>query len=293
MFTGSIVAIVTPFKDGKFDQGSLKQLIEFQIKNGMAGILSCGCTGEPATLSMDEHKKVIDYTIEIVNGRVPVLAGTGSNNTEESIELTEYAQKAGASGALIITPYYNKPTPSGLYEHYKKIAERVPIPIILYNVPSRTGISILPETVAKLAELKNVVGIKEASGSVDQVSEILRICPEDFVVLSGDDSLTLPIMSVGGQGVISVAANIIPDRVSEMVNSALSGNWEKARKIHLDIFPIFKILFIETNPIPVKSVLGLMGMIVPEWRLPLTPPLPESLEKIKQVLKNCGVINDI
>ena len=293
MFTGSIVAIVTPIKDNKVDKSSFKELIEFQIKNGTAGILPCGCTGEPATLSMDEHKTVIDYTIEVVNGRVPVLAGTGSNNTEESIELTNYAKKAGADAALIITPYYNKPTPSGLYEHYKKIAENVSIPIILYNVPSRTGISILPETVAKLAEISNIVGIKEASGSIDQVSKIIRLCPENFVVLSGDDSLTLPIMAVGGKGVISVAANIVPAKVSKMVNSALSGNWEKAKKIHLDLFPIFKILFVETNPIPVKSALGLMGRLTPEWRLPLTPPLPESLEKIKQVLKNCGVIHAV
>jgi len=290
MFKGAIVAIVTPIKNGKFDKKSFKNLIEFQIKNKIEGILPCGCTGEPATLTTEEHKEVISYTVEIVNKRVPVIAGTGSNNTKEAIELTQFAEKVGADAALLITPYYNKPTPTGLYQHYKKVAESVSIPIILYNVPSRTGISILPETVAKLSEIKNIVGIKEASGSLDQVSKIISICPENFTVLSGDDSLTLPIMSVGGKGVVSVAANIVPYKISEMVNSALSGNWAEARKIHLELFPLFKILFIETNPIPVKASLSLMGMIYPEWRLPLTPPTEENLKKIKSLLKSMGIL---
>lgn len=290
MFKGSIVAIVTPIKNDRVDFRSFERLIEFQIKNKTSGIVVCGCTGEPATLTMDEHKELIKYTVDVVNKRCPVIAGTGSNNTKEAIELTEEAEKAGADGALVITPYYNKPMPSGLYQHYKKIAESVSIPVIIYNVPSRTGISILPETVAELSQIKNIVGIKEASGSLDQVSKIISLCGDDFVVLSGDDSLTLPIMAVGGKGVISVAANIVPLQVAEMVDAALKGDWEKAQKLHIELFPIFKVLFIETNPIPVKAALGLMGLITPEWRLPLTPPLPASLERIKEVLKKSKVL---
>jgi len=290
MFEGSIVAIVTPIKNGEIDKESYKKLVEFQIENGTDGILTCGCTGEPATLSMEEHKDLIKYTVEIVNGRIPVIAGTGSNNTEEAIELTMFAKEAGCDAALIITPYYNKPTQKGLYLHYRKIAESVDIPIILYNVPSRTGISISPETVAELSEIKNIIGIKEASGSIEQVCKIISLVGDNFIVLSGDDSLTLPIISVGGKGVISVAANVAPKDMSEMVKFALNGEIEKARKIHYKLFPLFKILFIETNPIPVKTSLSIMGMIHAEWRLPLTSPSEESYKKIEQTLKKCGVI---
>ncbi|MCM8829386.1 MAG: 4-hydroxy-tetrahydrodipicolinate synthase [Candidatus Omnitrophica bacterium] len=290
MFRGSIVAIVTPIKDGNIDYKAFEKLIEFQIKNKTSGIVVCGCTGEPATLTMDEHKDLVKYTVDVVNKRCPVIAGTGSNNTREAIELTEAAEKAGADGVLVITPYYNKPMPQGLYQHYKKIAESVSIPVIIYNVPSRTGISILPETVCELSQIKNIVGIKEASGSLDQVSKIISLCRKDFIVLSGDDSLTLPIMAVGGKGVISVAANIVPLQVAEMVESALNGDWTKAQHLHIEIFPIFKVLFIETNPIPVKAALGLMGLITPEWRLPLTPPSNASLEKIREVLIKSKVI---
>ncbi len=291
MFKGAIVAIVTPIKNDRIDYDAYKKLIDFQITNKTNGILTCGCTGEPATLSYDEHKDLIKFTVEYVNKKVPVIAGTGSNNTKEAIELTEYAEKVGADGALLITPYYNKPTQKGLFLHYKEVAKQVSLPIILYNVPSRTGISIAPETVAELSEIKNIVGIKEASGSLDQVSKILTLIKrEDFVVLSGDDSLTLPIMAVGGKGVVSVASNIVPYQVSQMVEYALKGNYEKAREIHLKLFPIFKILFIETNPIPVKTCLSLMGMINPEWRLPLTGPSEESFEKIKKTIKEFGLI---
>ncbi|MCM8759065.1 MAG: 4-hydroxy-tetrahydrodipicolinate synthase [Candidatus Omnitrophica bacterium] len=291
MFTGSIVAIVTPFKDGKFDRESFKNLVEFQISNGTDAIVPVGCTGEAATLTHDEHKEVIDYTLEIVNRRVPVIAGTGSNSTAEALELTRYAKKAGCDGALIITPYYNKPVPEGLYRHYKTIAEDVDIPILLYNVPSRTGISILPETVAKLAEIKNIVGIKEASGSLDQVSKIISLCPEDFVVLSGDDSMTLPIMAVGGKGVISVAANIVPALVKEMVHAALLGNWAEAQKMHIKLFNLFKALFIETNPIPVKGCLYLMGKINLELRMPLTPPSEKTMKELENILKQYRLIS--
>ncbi len=291
MFKGAIVAIVTPIKNDRIDYDSYKKLIDFQIKNKTNGILTCGCTGEPATLTYDEHKDLIKFTVEYVNKKIPVIAGTGSNNTKEAIELTEYAEKVKADAALLITPYYNKPTQKGLYLHYKEIAKSVSIPIILYNVPSRTGISIEPETVRELSEIKNIVGIKEASGSLDQVSKILKLIKrDDFVVLSGDDSLTLPIMAVGGKGVVSVASNIVPLEISKMVEYALNGDYENARKIHLKLFPIFKILFIETNPIPVKTILWLMGMIEPEWRLPLCGPSQENLEKIKKTIKEFGLI---
>ncbi len=291
MFKGAIVAIVTPIKNYKIDYESYKKLIDFQIKNKTNGILTAGCTGEPATLNYDEHKELIKFTVEYVDKKVPVIAGTGSNNTKEAIELTEFAEKVGADGALLITPYYNKPTQKGLYLHYKEIAKSVSIPLILYNVPSRTGVSISPEVVAELSEIKNIVGIKEASGSLDQVSKILTLVKrDDFVVLSGDDSLTLPIIAVGGKGVVSVASNIVPLDVSQMVEYALNGDFEKARKIHLKLFPIFKILFIETNPIPVKTCLSLMGMISPEWRLPLCGPSEENIENIKKTIKEYGLI---
>jgi len=280
MFEGSIVAIVTPVKNGEVDKESYRKLIEFQIENDTGGILTCGCTGEPATLSMEEHKDLIKYTVEIVNGRIPVIAGTGSNNTEEAIELTNFAKEAGCDAALLITPYYNKPTQKGLYLHYKKIAESVDIPIILYNVPSRTGISISPEIVAELSKIKNIIGIKEASGSIEQVYKIISLVEDNFIVLSGDDSLTLPIISVGGKGVVSVAANVVPKDMADMVKFAIDGEIEKARKIHYKLFSLFKVLFIETNPIPVKTALSIMGMIQAEWRLPLTSPSEESYKVI-------------
>ncbi len=290
MLSGSIVAIVTPIKNGEIDFESYKGLIDFHIKNRTDGILTCGCTGEPATLSMEEHKQLIKFTVDVVKGKIPVIAGTGSNNTKESLELTSFAKEVGCDAALLITPYYNKPTQKGLYLHYKTIAENVDIPLILYNVPSRTGISILPETVAELSKIKNIVGIKEASGSLDQICKIISLVDKDFFVLSGDDALTLPIISVGGKGVVSVASNIVPKEMSDMVRYALNGDIEKARQIHYNLYPIFKILFIETNPIPVKTALSLMGMIKDEWRLPLTPPSDENYKKIEETIKKYGVI---
>ncbi len=289
MFQDSVVALVTPFKKGKFDREAYQRLIDFQIKNGTSAILTCGCTGEPATMSHREHCEIIKCAVELVNHRVPVIAGTGSNNTKEAISLTQAAEKAGADAALLITPYYNKPVPSGLYEHYKLVAENTGLPVILYNVPSRTGISILPETVAELATIKNIVGIKEASGSMDQVSQILTLCPSSFEVYSGDDSMTLPIMAVGGKGVISVAANVVPRLMAEMTRKMREGNLEQARLLHKKLYPLFKALFIETNPIPVKGALSLMRMIEPELRLPLTSPKPQTMEKLQQVLRQIGV----
>lgn len=288
MFTGSIVALVTPFKDGLVDYDKLGELVEYHIENGTNGILPCGTTGESPTLSHDEHGKVIGKVIEIAKGRIPVIAGTGSNNTSEALSLTKHAKKAGADGSLMITPYYNKPTQEGLYEHYKVIAEEVDIPIIIYNVPSRTGVSITPETVARLYEIKNIVAIKEASGNIDQTSQILNLC--DITVLSGDDSLTLPIMSVGGKGVVSVVANILPGEVSEMVSSFLNGELEKSQKMHKSLFPICRAMFIETNPISVKTAMKLLGRINGEMRLPLCKMSVEHEKQLQKVLREYGMI---
>ena len=288
MFRGSFVAIVTPFKNGKVDEKTFRNLIEFHIKNGTNGIVPTGCTGEAATLHFEEQKRLAKLTVEIVNKRVPVIAGTGSNNTEEALDLTRYAKKAGCDGALLITPYYNKPTPEGQYRHYEKIAKETGIPIVLYNVPSRTGTCMKPETIARLSKIDNIVAIKEASGSLDQITQILSLC--GITVLSGDDSLTLPMMSIGAKGVISVAANIVPKQVSEMVNLFLQGHVEAAKKIHYELASLFKAMFFETNPMPVKAAMGFMNLMEPEWRLPLCPPTAPTKEKIKEVLKAQGLI---
>ena len=283
-----MVALVTPFKNGEIDEKALERLIEFQIKNGTDGILPCGCTGEAATLSTEEQKRMIKLTVDLVKKRIAVIAGTGSNSTREAIELTQYAEEVGADAALLITPYYNKPTPRGLLIHYQKVAAAVKIPIILYNVPSRTGISILPETVAELSKIKNIVAIKEASGKVNQASKILSLC--GITVLSGDDSLTLPILAVGGKGVISVAANIVPRDVADLVHNYREGRIEEARKMHLRLFPLCQAMFLETNPIPVKTTLGLMGMIEPELRLPLVGMSEDKKRVLKEVLRNYGLV---
>ncbi len=289
MFEGSLVALVTPFKNGRVDYQKLKELIEFHIENGTNGIVPCGTTGESATLSFEEHEQLVGEVVTIVAGRIPVLAGTGSNNTAEALHLTKHAKKAGANGALLITPYYNKPTPEGLYRHYRLIAEEVDIPIVIYNVPSRTGISISPETVAKLSEIKNIVGIKEASGSIDQATQILQLC--NITVLSGDDSLTLPIMSVGGRGVISVVANVAPSDTAALTRYWLEGNFEAARKYHHKLFPLSKSMFIETNPIPVKTALRLLGRLNGEMRLPLCEMTKENESKLSSALKSYGLMS--
>lgn len=288
MFQGSIVALVTPFKAGKIDEKSFGDLIEWQIKEGTDALLPCGCTGEAATLSMEEHQRLVALAVEAVAGRRPVVAGAGSNNTAEALQLTRHAKKAGANAVLIITPYYNKPTPTGLLLHYSAIAEAVDIPIIMYNVPSRTGISLLPETIAELSQKRNIVAIKEASGSLDQVSSIKERC--GIAVLSGDDSLTLPIMALGGVGVVSVAANIIPKGVVELTHAFLSGDKEKAEKTHHQHYPLFRALFYETNPIPVKTVLAWMGKVAPEWRLPLCAMTKENETRLRKVVEKAGLI---
>ena len=243
MFTGSFVAIVTPFRNGKIDEQAFGSLIEWQIANGTNGIVPCGTTGESATLSYEEHNRVIELTVEVVNRRVPVIAGTGSNSTDEAIALTRHAKRAGADGALLITPYYNKPTQEGLYRHYKAVAEAVDLPLVLYNIPVRTGVNMLPATIARLSAIKNVVGVKEGSGSVQQASDIVQLCGERLTVLAGDDAMTLPIMAVGGKGVVTVTANLLPTDMANLVKAFATGKIEEARKIHLKLSPLFAALF--------------------------------------------------
>lgn len=290
MFKGSMVAIVTPFKDGKVDEDAYRELIEFQISNGTNAIVPCGTTGESATLSMEEHRRVIDIAVQAVNKRVPVIAGTGANNTREAIELTRHAKEAGADASLQVTPYYNKPTQEGLFQHFAAIAKAAPIPLVLYNVPGRTSVNMLPETVARLAELPEVVAIKEASGNLAQMTEILLLAGDKITLLSGDDNLTLPVLGIGGKGVISVVANIAPKDTSEMIKAWEEGNRELARELFYKLFPLCQAMFYETNPIPVKTSLALMEKIDGELRLPLVPLSPANLEKLKKALGDYGLI---
>jgi 4-hydroxy-tetrahydrodipicolinate synthase len=268
VFSGSMCAIVTPFRDGKIDAEALRRLIDFQLEHGTSGIIPCGTTGESATLTHEEHHQVIEMTIRHVNRRVPVIAGTGSNSTAEAISLTREAKRWGADAALLITPYYNKPTQEGLYAHYMAVADAVDIPIVLYNVPSRTAVSINPDIVARLASHPNVVAIKEASGSFDYVSQLRSA--SDIPILSGNDNLTLPLMSLGAKGAISVLANVVPDLSAQMIAAATRNEWAVAREIHFRTFALTEALFCETNPIPVKAALAMMGYITDEIRLPLT-----------------------
>ncbi|WKZ33115.1 MAG: 4-hydroxy-tetrahydrodipicolinate synthase [Thermodesulfobacteriota bacterium] len=290
MFTGSITALVTPFRDGRVDEEALKRLVEFQITNGSDGLVPCGTTGESATLSYEEHDRVIELTIEAAAGRVPVIAGTGSNSTAETIALTKHAESAGAKAALLITPYYNKPTQQGLYEHYRKVAEEVSIPIILYNVPGRTSVNMLPETTARLSELKNIVGIKEATGDLKQVSDTIEFSKKGFIVLSGDDFTTLPLLAIGGHGVISVTSNVVPGMVSDMIKAFRRGDLNGARDLHYRLEPLNRAMFVETNPVPVKTALSMMGMIGPEMRLPLVGMKDENRERLASVLDGFGLL---
>ena len=284
MFDGVFVAIVTPFKNGKVDEQSLRGLIAYQIAGGVDGIVPCGTTGESATLNHEEHDKVISIVVDACKGKVAVLAGTGSNSTQEAIELSHNAEKAGADGLLQITPYYNKPSQEGLYQHFSSIASNTSLPIVLYNVPSRTAVNMSPKTVIRLAEIKNIVGIKEASGSLQAISEIIDICGKDFIVLSGDDPLLWPILAIGGRGVISVTANILPAKVSTMCKAASDEDLAVARSLHYELRDINDVLFIDTNPVPVKTALYLMGKIENEFRAPLCELSRAHLEKIKEVL---------
>ncbi|MCG8432033.1 MAG: 4-hydroxy-tetrahydrodipicolinate synthase [Candidatus Omnitrophica bacterium] len=292
MFKGSVVAIVTPFKEGRVDESTFRDLIERQIKGGTSAILPCGTTGESATLTFEEHERVIKIAIEQADKRVPVMAGTGSNSTQEAIELTRQAAQAGADASLQVSPYYNKPTQKGLYEHFRAVADAVDIPVILYNIASRTGVNIEPSTMAQLVrDCRNIVGVKEASGSLDQMARVVALCPDDFVLLSGDDALTLPVLSIGGRGVVSVVANIVPEEVAGMVAAFESGDLPKAAKIYYKLLPLIKAMFIETNPIPVKTAMGMMGLCSPELRLPMTAMLPDNETKLRNAVKDYGVLS--
>jgi len=291
MFSGSMVAIVTPFKaDGSFDEESYRQLIEFQIENGTDVIVPCGTTGESATLDYDEHERVIKVCIEQVAGRVPVVAGTGSNSTAEAISISQHAKEMGADGVLLVSPYYNKPSQEGLYQHYKALAEAVALPQILYNVPSRTGMNIEAATTIRLAEFANIVAIKEASGNVTQSGEILAAAGDKIDILSGDDFLTLPLMAIGAKGIISVSANVVPKQVKAMVTAINAGDWVRARELHLQLLKFHNSMFIESNPVPVKTALALMGKIRADVRLPLVAMADHTLAKLKTVLKEYRLI---
>ncbi len=291
MFEGALTAMVTPFdKEGKVDEEGLRENVRFQIKCGAHGLVPVGTTGECATLSYEEHNRVVEVVVDAAKGKVPVLAGTGSNSTWEAIMLTKHAKEVGADGALLVVPYYNKPTQAGLYQHYKRIAEEIDLPQVIYNIPSRTSLNMLPETMAKLAEVKNIVGVKEASGDLKQVARIIELAGKEFSVISGDDSLTLEIMKLGGVGVISVTLNLVPDKVAKMVDSFRSGDVETAKRINEELAPLFKALFIETNPGPVKMAMNWMGMAAGGLRLPLVELEPENQEKLRKVLVDMGLV---
>lgn len=291
MFAGSLVALVTPFKNGRVDEQRLAELIEWHIASGTHGIVPCGTTGESATLSHEEHTQVVRFVVKQVKKRVPVVAGTGSNSTAEAIRLTREAQEVGADGALMISPYYNRPTQEGIYQHYKAVAQAAPgFPIIFYNIPGRTGSNIEPSTMARLAEIDNIVGVKEAAGSIDQVLNIIAACGDKLAILSGEDSLTFSMMSLGGKGVISTAANVAPREMADLANLCLSKQWEKAAQLQIKLLPLIRALFIETNPIPAKTALALMGKCEPELRFPLVAMAEGNAAKLKATLKDFELI---
>ena len=290
MFKGVFVAVVTPFKNGKIDEEALRGLIDFQIAGGVDGIVPCGTTGESATLNHEEHDQVIRIAVDACKGKASVLAGTGSNSTQEAIQLSRNAKNAGADGLLQITPYYNKPNQEGLYHHFSSIADAVDLPIVLYNVPSRTSVNMVPETVVRLAKIENIVGIKEASGSLQAISKIIDNCGKDFTVLSGDDPLLWPILAIGGKGVISVTANILPAKVAALCKAAAIGDIAGARSLHYELMDINDSLFIDTNPIPVKAALHLMGKIENELRGPLIKLSKDTLERLKKAMACHGLL---
>ena len=290
MLKGAITAIVTPFKNGQFDEAAYRELIELQVKGGIHGIVPCGTTGESPTLSHAEHKRVVETCIDQVKKRVVVIAGSGSNNTAEALELTKHAQAAGADAALMITPYYNKPTQEGLYQHYKTVASQTKIPIVVYNVPGRTSVNLLPETVARLAELSNIVGLKDATGDLKQGCKTLELCGDKITVLSGDDFTTFPLLCVGGMGVISVVSNVAPADMAGMCNAFFEGDLAKARALHYKMWPLMEAMFFETNPTPAKTALKMMGKITGEVRQPLCLMSAANEEKLRQVMQKYGLI---
>jgi 4-hydroxy-tetrahydrodipicolinate synthase len=290
MFKGTFSALITPFKDGVLDERALRELIEWQIQQGVDGIVPCGSTGEAATLSHAEHERVIKIAIGQARRRVQVLAGTGSNSTAEAIRLTAFAREAGADGALLISPYYNKPTQEGIFQHYKAIADAVGLPLVVYNIPGRTASNIMPETLGRLARINHVVGVKESSGSMEQASEIVRLCGDKMTVLSGDDSLTVPLMALGARGVVSVITNVVPGQMCELVRHAMAGDFARARELHYRLLPLMRAMFVETNPIPVKYAASLLGKCGAEVRLPLTPLSVEGAERVRTAMNEAGLL---
>jgi 4-hydroxy-tetrahydrodipicolinate synthase len=290
MFAGAITAIVTPFKNGEVDEKALRDLIEEQIAAGIDGIVPCGTTGESTTLSHEEHDRVIEITIDAVRKRVPVIAGTGSNSTAETLRLTRHAWEAGADGSLLVCPYYNRPTQEGLYQHFSTVAREVPVPIIVYNIASRTGVNLLPETLARLAKIPNIVGVKEASGLLKQMSDVIQLCGPEFDVLSGDDIFTLALMAIGGKGIISVVSNVAPGDMAAMVDAFVAGDLKKAQALHYRLAPLIDAMFIETNPVPVKEALCMMGKIAGDVRLPLCALSEKNREALKKAMRDYGLI---
>jgi len=288
---GSIVALVTPFRNGKVDEPRLRELVEFHVKNGTDGILACGTTGEDPGLVPDEHERVVENIVATAAGRVLVMVGTGSNSTAHTIELTKHAERARANAALVVSPYYNKPTQEGLYRHFRAVAEATSLPIFVYNIQSRTAVNIETPTLERIArDCRNIVGVKEASGSLDQMSQVIGACGPDFVVLSGDDNLTLPLMAIGGRGVISVIANIVPRETADMVHAALDGDFKRARELHHKLYPLARAAFLETNPIPIKEAMAMAGMLEPEFRLPMCRMADANRERLRAILKPYGLV---
>jgi 4-hydroxy-tetrahydrodipicolinate synthase len=289
-FEGVVVAMVTPFKNGAVDELALRQHIEFLVQAGVQAVLPCGTTGESPTLSHEEHNRVVALTVEAARGRVPVLAGAGSNSTAEAVSMAKHARDVGADGVLLVSPYYNKPTQEGLYRHFSEVADAAQLPVILYNIPGRCGVNVLPETTARLAQHPLIVGVKEASGDLNQMIRTIELCPPGFLVTSGDDGLTLPLLAVGGRGVISVAANVVPALMVEMWRTWTDCHYDLSRRLFYKLLPLFKALFLETNPIPVKWALHLMGRMAPDLRLPMCPPSAAVAERIKAVLAEWELI---
>ena len=290
-FQGSFVAMVTPFRNGQVDEAKLRELVEFHVANGTDGLIPCGTTGESPSLNHDEHRRVVEIVIEAAHGRIRVVAGTGSNSTTEAIDLTKHAERAGAAGALVVNPYYNKPTQEGLYRHFRAVAESVAIPILVYNIQSRTAVNVETDTLARLArDVRNIVGVKEASGSLDQMSQVIAACGPDFSVLSGDDNITLPLLAIGGSGVVSVIANIVPRETADLVHAALDGDWKRARELHYRLFPLARAAFLETNPIPIKEAMAMAGMLEPEFRLPMCRMSDANREKLRAILKSYALV---
>ena len=290
MFQGVFSALVTPLRDGALDERALHELVELQIGAGVDGLVPCGSTGEAATLSHAEHRRVVEVVVAAARGRVQVLAGTGSNSTAEAIALTRHAKEAGADGALLISPYYNKPTQAGIVAHYAEVARQAAFPLVVYNIPGRTASNVLPDTLSRLAEVEQIVGVKEASGNLDQMAHVIASVPEDFAVLSGDDSITLPLLAIGGAGVISTASNLVPAEIVELVRAFRAGDVARARALHYRLLPLFDALFTETNPIPVKAALALRGLILEELRLPLTRVSAPNRERLQAAMKELGLL---